>query len=101
MTSSRFDAPEVIRRIGPADVVAIKTTMRVLRDRGIPEPEQLADEVSASEKHVAAVTLFAERMSFGAATSYHPEAVLDFLIREGWTPPAGVYFLNPQKAGQQ
>jgi hypothetical protein len=44
---------------------------------------------------------FAERMKFGSAVPWHPEAVMDWLIARGWTPPQDLLMADGEQEGTE
>ena len=83
----RFVAPEVIRRVAGSEISNLSTAIREIRAYQVGPTEALERDARAMVKHREAVGDFSERMKFGSATGYHAEAVIDWLIAQGWTPP--------------
>lgn len=85
-----------IKYVKPETLSDIRVTERILIIRGLPVPEELVRERKAGEAHEAAIFKFADRISLGSALKSHPVDVLNWLIEQGWTPPAGKYLLEEE-----
>ena len=89
--AGRFVASEVVRRVSGSEISSLSTAIREIRAYQVGPTKALECDARAMVRHREAVDDFSERMTFGSATSYHAEAVIDWLIAQGWTPPADTF----------
>ncbi|MGQ7313406.1 hypothetical protein ACUOFU_16995 [Microbacterium arabinogalactanolyticum] len=83
-------APEVVRQVSDHDVRQLTAAVSVIETRDEALAGELKSELDVLHVHRDMVLAFADRMRFGSSLSWHAEGVMDWLIAQGWTPPAGL-----------
>lgn len=88
--TDRMISPERVKRVDPYEVSKLNTAIGVIEFRDRALADELVEERKVLSAHRGHMDAFADRMKFGSAVSWHSEAVMDWLIEQGWTPPAGL-----------
>ena len=81
-----------VRRVTDRDAVDLATAIKVvsrLGRAGDPVLDELKRAADRADAHIEEVSRLRRRLTQGVAMGSHAEDVASWLIRHGWTPPAG------------